>query len=231
MSGRTAIVTGAFGAFGRVLARTLASQGHRLALVDAAPAAPAEIATGFAGELLLAGVDLTQPQAARAAVATVRERLGEIDTLVNVAGGFTWQTIEAGDLETWQRMYATNVAAALNACQAVLPGMLGAGRGCIVNVGAAAAARAAAGMGAYTAAKSAVTRLTEALAEEVKDRGVRVNAVLPSIIDTPANRAAMPDADPGRWVPPEALADVVAFLVSDGARAIHGAGIEVRGRC
>ena len=124
-----------------------------------------------------------------------------------------------------------NLRTAVVCCKAALPALLERGAGCIVNIGAgAAAARAAAGMGAYTASKAGVQRLTESLAEEVKDRGVRVNAVLPGTIDTPRNRADMPDADVARWVAPEAIADVIVFLASDAARAVTGASIPVFGR-
>lgn len=230
MSSRTIIVTGAFGALGQVLARTLAARGDRLVLVDAAPAAPEALATEFNGHLLLPAVDLGRPEGARAAVAQAQSAFGAVHALVNVAGAFRWETIEAGDPATWQSMFSINLMTALHACQAVLPALLAAGGGRIVNIGAGAAARAGMGMGAYAASKAGVLRLTEALAEEVKDRGITVNAVLPSIIDTPANRRDMPDADFSRWVAPGALADVVAFLLSDGARAITGAGIPVVGR-
>jgi NAD(P)-dependent dehydrogenase (short-subunit alcohol dehydrogenase family) len=127
-------------------------------------------------------------------------------------------------------MFATNVRTALLASQAALPHLLARGRGRIVNVGANAAAHAGLGMGAYAASKSAVARLTEAMAEEFKDRGITVNAVLPSILDTPANRADMPKADPSRWVSPAALAQVIVFLLSDAAAPITGALIPVKGR-
>jgi NAD(P)-dependent dehydrogenase (short-subunit alcohol dehydrogenase family) len=127
-------------------------------------------------------------------------------------------------------MFALNVRTAVLASQAALPHLLARGQGRIVNVGAAAASQAALGMGAYAAAKSGVARLTEAMAEEFKDRGITVNAVLPSILDTAANRAEMPDADPTRWVQPQALARVVLFLLSGDAAPITGALIPVRGR-
>lgn len=231
MSTPVILVTGAFGALGRAVVRRLAADGARLALLDAAPAVPEALATEFAGQLLQPGLDLSQPAAVQAAVAAAQARFGAIDGLVNIAGGFRWETLEAGSADSWQAMFSINLLTAVNCCQAVLPAMRAAGRGRIVNVGAGAAARAAtAGMGAYTAAKAGVMKLTEALAEETKLQGLNVNAVLPSIIDTPANRRDMPDADPARWVAPEALADVVAFLLSDAARAITGAGIAVSGR-
>jgi NAD(P)-dependent dehydrogenase (short-subunit alcohol dehydrogenase family) len=150
--------------------------------------------------------------------------------LVNIAGGFRWEKLEDGDPETWDQQYAMNLRTAVVCCKAALPAMLERGAGRIVNIGAAAAARAGAGMGAYTAAKAGVLRLTESLSEEVKDRGLTVNAILPGVIDTPRNRSDMPDADFSRWVAPEAIADVILFLASDAARAVTGAAIPVQGR-
>jgi len=160
----------------------------------------------------------------------VTAAFGGVDVLVNIAGGFTWETIETGSIATWERMFAMNLKTALHACQAVLPHLIAKGAGRIVNIGAAGASKAGAGMGAYAASKSGVLRLTEALSEETKDRGLTVNAILPGIIDTPTNRKDMPDADHARWVAPEAIADVVSFLLSDAARAVTGVGIPVMGR-
>jgi NAD(P)-dependent dehydrogenase (short-subunit alcohol dehydrogenase family) len=122
-----------------------------------------------------------------------------------------------------------NARSILHTARAVVPHMLAAGQGCIVNVGAAGAARGGAAMGAYAASKSAVARLTESMSAELRERGVRVNCVLPTIIDTPENRAAMPKANPALWVAPADLANVIAFLASDAARAVHGASIPVAG--
>lgn len=230
MSHPVYIVTGAFGALGQVVVRTLASQGARIAALDAAPSVPEALQREFAGHLLLPGCDLARADATEAAVASVLAHHGRIDGLVNVAGGFRWETIAEGDPATWDLMFTMNVKTALHACRAALPALKASGAGRIVNIGAGAAARAGLGMGAYAASKAGVMRLTEALAEETKDQGVRVNAVLPSIIDTPVNRKDMPDADFSRWVAPEALADAVAFLLSDASRAITGAGLVVNGR-
>lgn len=175
------------------------------------------------------GVELSDPASVATAIAAIRERTDRLAGLANLAGGFAWEKASEGSLATWDRMYRDNLAATVAMSQAALP-LLRAGRGSIVNVGAASATRAAAGMAAYAAAKSGVARLTEGLAEELKDEGVRVNAVLPSVIDTPANRAAMPDADFDCWVRPDALAKVIAFLLSDEAEAITGACIPVTGR-
>jgi len=230
MQDKTVIVTGAFGALGRVVARTLAAQGAMLALLDAAPTVPEALAAEFANHLLLPGVDLASQAATQVAVAQAVARYRTLDAVVNIAGGFRWETVADGDPATWDALFTVNVKTTLHVCRASLPHLLERQGGRIVNIGAGAAGKAAAGMGAYAASKSGVLRLTEALAEETKDRGLAVNAILPGIIDTPANRKDMPQADVSRWVTPEAVADVVAFLLSDAARAITGAGIPVMGR-
>jgi NAD(P)-dependent dehydrogenase (short-subunit alcohol dehydrogenase family) len=156
--------------------------------------------------------------------------VGAIDTLVNVAGGFTMgEAVHETSDATWQHMLDLNSRTVLNMARAVVPHLLAARRGHIVNVAARAGLRGSARMAAYAASKSVVIRLTEALADELKEQGVNVNCVLPSIIDTARNRADMPNADHSRWVRPADLAKVIAFLVSDDARAIHGAAIPVEG--
>lgn len=223
---RVFVVTGGFGSLGRALASTLEAQGARVALLDRTQ--PPALAEDTDRRLLLGAVDLGAEGAAQRALARVVQRWQRIDGLVNVAGGFAWETLAGGSLETWDRLYAMNLRSAVAASQAVLPYLNAGGR--IVNIGALAALKAATGMGAYAASKAGVMRFTEALAEELKDRGVTVNAVLPSIIDTPANRADMPKADVDRWVTPQALSRVVAFLLSDDAAAITGACLPVAGR-
>jgi NAD(P)-dependent dehydrogenase (short-subunit alcohol dehydrogenase family) len=191
---------------------------------------PDGFAREFAAHLVLPGVDLSKADATQAMVAQVVARCGGLDAVVNIAGGFRWETVADGDPATWDALFTMNLKTALHVCKASLPHLLGRDGARIVNVGAGAAAKATAGMGAYAASKAGVLRLTEALADETKDRGLTVNAVLPGIIDTPANRKDMPQADFSRWVAPQALADVVAFLLSDAARAITGVGIPVTGR-
>ena len=216
-------MTGGFGALGRAVGDALLASGARVALVDLAPA-PAALP---AGALPCGGVDLCDARATQHCLDSVAERFGGLDGIVNVAGGFAWEPVEHGAVATWDRMYAMNVRTALLASQAALPHLLRQGRGRIVNIGAMAANHAQAGMGAYAAAKAGVARLTEAMAEEFLERGITVNAVLPSIIDTPANRAAMPGADTGHWVAPAALARVVLFLLSDASAAVTGALLPV----
>jgi NAD(P)-dependent dehydrogenase (short-subunit alcohol dehydrogenase family) len=179
--------------------------------------------------VLIGGVDLTSPAAASSAIADAAKQLGGLDGLVNIAGGFRWETVASGDIATWDFMFNVNVRTAVNAARAALP-LLKAPGGRIVNIGAAGAIKAATGMGAYAASKAGVAKLTEALADELKDKGVTVNAVLPSIIDTPVNRADMPNADFERWVKPGQIADLIVFLLSDCSSAITGASIPITGR-
>ena len=230
-SGKVVVVTGAFGVLGAAVARAFAAHGARLAALDLAMHPPEALAAELGEQhLLLGGVDLGELESSRRAMAAAAMRFGGIDVLVNVAGGFQWQTLLEGDVETWDQLYRMNLRTAVVACKVALPALIERGRGAIVNVGAGAAARASAGMGAYTASKAGVQRLTESLADEMKEHGIRVNAVLPSIIDTPRNRADMPNADHSRWVRPEALAEAVMFLASDAASAVTGAALPVRGR-
>lgn len=226
MDGKVVVVTGGFGALGRVVAELAVRRGARVAALDRATAAPDRFFTS--GDMLLLGeVDLADAAAANQAMDAVAARFGGIDVLLNIAGGFRWQTLAEGDPATWSDLFAINVTTALHACRAALPRLIER-RGRIVNVGAAGALKAAAGMGAYAAAKAGVHRLTESLAEELQGQ-VAVNAVLPTIIDTPANRTDMPGADPAAWVAPADLAEVILFLASDRARAVTGALVPVGG--
>jgi NAD(P)-dependent dehydrogenase (short-subunit alcohol dehydrogenase family) len=232
VKGKTIVVTGAFGSLGGAVAAAAARQGAFVAALDYAAAPPAGLGDRLGSDaVLVGGIDLTSPKEAERAIVEVQQKFGRVDALLNIAGGFRWETIadSAGD-EAWDRMFAMNLKTALNAARAAIPYLLKSGAGRIVNVGAEAANRAAAGMGPYAASKAAVHRMTESLAEELKLKGVTVNAVLPSTIDTPLNRKEMPDADFSRWVAPEDLAAVMLFLASDEARAVTGALIPVSGR-
>jgi NAD(P)-dependent dehydrogenase (short-subunit alcohol dehydrogenase family) len=225
MNGKVIVVTGALGALGKVVAQAALARGARVAGVDHAqaqtPATPTRIEFG--------GVDLSDAAQAKTAIDTAASHFGRLDALINIAGGFAFETVAEGDSKTWQRMYALNVLTALNASRAALSHLASSGAGRIVNIGAMGALQAGAGMGAYAASKAGVHRLTEALAAEWKGK-ITVNAVLPSIIDTAANRASMPNADFAKWVTPQELAEVILFLASDAASAVTGALIPVSGR-
>ena len=221
---RTLVITGGHGVLGRAVLEAARADGLNLAVVDHARGQ-----TAPDGVLELGGVDLTDPAAAEQAMAAVIECFGRLDALLNIAGGFVWQTIDDAE-PAWDRMFALNLKTALNASRAALPFLKQSPEGRIVNVGANGALKAAAGMGAYAASKSGVHRLTESLADELKTTAVTVNAVLPSILDTEQNRKDMPDADPAKWVQPADLARVMLFLASPDSRAITGALIPVTGR-
>ncbi|AGI22122.1 SDR family NAD(P)-dependent oxidoreductase [Pseudomonas sp. MT3] len=219
-------ITGGFGYLGSVVGQAFAAAGWQVALLDRAvsPRYPQ------AGALSLGSVDLTDSAAARTAIDQAAEHFGGLDALINVAGGFHWETLADGDVDTWDLMYRINLRTAVVSSQAALAHLKARGHGRILNIAATAATRAALGMGAYAAAKAGVMRLTEALAEELKDARITVNALMPSIIDTPQNRTDMPDAEFDRWVRPEQLAATLLFLASDNAAAITGACIPVTGR-
>ena len=224
--GKTCLITGAAGNLGRAVAGAFAAEGASLVLMDLREE-HLRSAYGNEGEgRRFAPADLRDAQSvARALPAGVR-----IDVLCNIAGGFRMgQPVHETSDDTWDLMLGLNAKSVVNCARAVVPGMLAAGGGKIVNVAALAGLAGKANMGAYIVSKSAVIRLTESMSAELRDKGINVNCVLPSTIDTPQNRKDMPKADPRRWVTPEALADVVLFLASDAARAIHGAAIPVNG--
>jgi NAD(P)-dependent dehydrogenase (short-subunit alcohol dehydrogenase family) len=228
MPAKTVIITGAFGTLGRAAVDVFAGAGYRVAAVDLHSEPPAALSKALGEQLLsIEGCDLTNPGHAAAAVERTVAHWGGVDALINIAGGFVWETLAEGSPATWDRLYALNVKTCANMCRAAVPHLLASG-GRIVNVGANAALKAAAGMGPYAAAKSGVHRLTEALAEELKGK-VAVNAVLPSILDTPPNRADMPKADFTTWVAPAALAEILLFLASEAAGPITGALLPVTG--
>jgi 3-oxoacyl-[acyl-carrier protein] reductase len=225
MDGKVIVVTGALGALGKVVAEVALARGARVAGVDYGTsqiaATPDRIEFG--------GVDLSDAAQAKKAIDAVASHFGRLDALVNIAGGFAFETVAEGDPKTWQRMHALNLLTALNASRSAIPHLTASPSARIVNVGAMGALQAGSGMGAYAASKAGVHRLTEALAAEWKGK-ITVNAVLPSTIDTAANRASMPKADFGKWVTPQELADVILFLVSDAASAVTGALLPVSGR-
>jgi len=221
-------VTGGFGILGRAVGEAAIAAGAKVALIDRARR-PDNLSASLAGALALGEMDIATAEGAGRAIDGVVRQLGGVDGLVAVAGGFRFERLEEGDLATWDLMYTINLKTAVATAKAALPLLL-ARQGRIVTISAGAAMKSGAGMGAYAASKAGVARFTESLSEEVKKRGMTVNAILPSIIDTPQNRADMPKADFSAWVRPEEIADAVVFLLSPQASAITGALIPISGR-
>jgi len=217
------VVTGGLGSLGRAVTAAAAASGATVVSVDFVDGTPEP------GVESTPAVDLGDAEAAKTAFSAIADKYGRIDGLVNIAGGFAWETVVDGSIDTWDKMYQMNVRTAVNATKAALPHIPSSG-GRIVNISAAGSVKADMGMGAYAASKSGVSKLTEALAVELKSKNITVNAVMPSIIDTKVNRTDMPDADFSTWVTPTALANVILFLLSDGAEAVTGALIPVTGR-
>jgi len=228
VNGRRLAVTGGFGSLGAAVALAARAAGAEVAAIDRADSAPPALAT--AGVHAIGAADLADEPGARRAIDAAAQVLGGLDALVNIAGAFRWETLADGSLDSWDLLYHANLRTAVCASKAALPHLRASRAGRIINIGANAAFRAAAGMGAYTASKAGVMRFTEALADELKPDDITVNAILPSIIDTPPNRRDMPDADYSKWVTAQQLADVILFLVSDRAGAITGALLPVVGR-
>lgn len=224
MSQRVVAITGGYGALGRAVVEAAQARGLSVAVIGRTPPR-----TPNPDVFEINGVDLTDAAQAKTAIDAVAARFGRLDALLNIAGGFVWSPVE-GEGDEFDRMHALNVKTTLNASRAALPHLKASSEGRIVNIGANGAIKAGQGMGAYAASKAGVHRLTEALAEELKSTSVTVNAVLPSIIDTAANRADMPGADPAKWVAPADLAAVILFLASPEARAVTGALIPVTGK-
>lgn len=219
-------ITGGLGALGLVMGEEMVKRGHEVILIGRSMSRQINLP----GAHVMADVDLSDLDTASQSFSEIQTKFKALNGLVNLAGGFDMAPLESRNIDIWDRLYNLNLRTAVTACTAALPLLLES-KGHIVNVSAFATLEVKAGMGAYTASKSGVTRLTEALSDECRDRGVTVNCVLPSIIDTPANRASMPEADFSRWVSPSSLTRVISFLLSEDARDINGAAIPVRGRC
>lgn len=220
MKGKVVVVTGGLGFLGKAVIAAAKAAGATTVAID--------LVEGESdADLTLGGVDLVD--GAGPAFEQVVKQFGGIDGLANIAGGFTWTPVADSALDAWTSVYRANLGTTLGATVAALP-HLKERDGAIVNVAAAAAAAAGLGMGPYAAAKAAVLRLTESLAEELKEGSVRVNAVSPTIIDTPINRTHMADADFSKWVHPADLARTICYLLSEDARAITGANLLTAGR-
>jgi len=219
---RIAVVTGAFGILGEAVCAALLANGDRVARVDYAQPRAA-----LAGCVDFGGVDLADVDCANQTIDAIVETMGPPDILINVAGGFTWETLSDSTMESWSRMFSMNAMTCLNMTKAALPQLRNRPNARIINIGSMSATSAAAGMATYAASKTAVHKITEALAAELADTYCTVNAVLPNVIDTPTNRADMPDADFSKFVQPAAIADLILFLASPASRGISGALIPV----
>jgi NAD(P)-dependent dehydrogenase (short-subunit alcohol dehydrogenase family) len=228
LDNRTVIVTGASGNLGKAVAKAFGELGANLVLVDLNHDSLRAAFGSTNDHRLFAPANLLEMAQATSVAQAALVRFGRIDVLCNIAGGFRMgETVHETTDENWNFLFDINTRTLLHAVRAVVPHMLAAGSGKIVNVGAFAAQKGVAQMGAYTASKATVIRMTEAMAAELREKNINVNCVLPTIIDTPENRAAMPKANPAKWVAPSDLANVIVFLASDAARAVHGAAVPV----
>lgn len=232
-TGRVVLITGATGALGQAVVRQFHQAGATLALCAREDAALSQRFADLALDpqhLLVGGIDLRQPDDCDRLARAIEERFGRLDALVNTVGGYVaGSPVHETPLDDWELMLAMNLRTAFLVSRAIAPLLIRSGGGAIVHVSGRAGLAGFAGGAGYCAAKAGVIRLTEALSAELKEHGVNVNCVLPGTIDTPANRAARPDADFSRWVAPDALGEVILFLCSPAARAIHGAAIPVYG--
>ncbi|MDW8051726.1 MAG: SDR family NAD(P)-dependent oxidoreductase [Armatimonadota bacterium] len=232
-TGKVVLITGATGALGRVVARQFHQAGATLALCARNQTLLSQLFADLAlspQHLLIGGVDLRLPEDCDRLARAIEKRFGELHALVNTVGGFTaGPPVHETPVEAWEQMLEMNLRTAFLVSRAIVPLLLRAGGGAIVHVSGRAGLAGFAGGAGYCVAKAGVIRLTEVLAAELKEHSINVNCVLPGTIDTPANRAARPDADFERWVSPEAIGEVIMFLCSPAARAIHGAAIPVYG--
>ena len=229
-SNKVVVVTGAAGALGQAVEQHFIDGGARVVCLDISDEVLEASFPERTGEHIFRACDLTDRASCESAVLGILAATDKIDILANIAGGFMMgdPLHETTDI-TWDFLFNLNTRSIMNMAAAVVPHMLGAGSGKIVNVAARAAQTGVATMGPYTASKAAVMRLTESMALELREGGINVNCILPGTIDTPRNRSDMPHADHSRWVPTADLAEVVGFLASDAARAVHGAGVPVDG--
>ena len=228
------VITGAVGNLGAATARRFQQAGAKTVLVDRSPDRVREAFKDIADSpdhLLAGGVDLSDAASLDKLIEQTVGKFGRVDVLVNTVGAFRGgKPMHEADPADWDFLFNANVRTTLLCCRAVIPQMLRQKHGKIINVSSREGLEAHAGFAAYSASKSAVLRLTESLSAELKASDINVNCIMPSVIDTPQNRAAMPDADFSKWVVPEAIADVIAFLASDASRAINGAAIPVYGK-
>ena len=234
LENQVAIITGAVGNLGVATARAFQSAGAKTVLVDRSPDRVCEVFKDIVDSpdhLLAGGVDLSDAASLGKLIEQTLARFGRVDALVNTVGGYRGgKPVHEADLADWDFLFNVNVRTTLLCCRAVIPQMLRQSRGKIINVASRDGLHGSAGYAAYSASKSAVLRLTESLAEELKASNINVNCIMPGTIDTPQNRAAIPNGDFSKWVEPGAIAEVIQFLASDAARAVNGAALPVFGK-
>ena len=236
-TGKTVLITGGSGNLGRAVAAAFAGRGARLVLADRSPERLEAVGQALAAEhpgleWLAHPADLTDPASVNALIEAAAARFGQVDVLVHTVGGFTMgPKVADGDLDGLRAMFELNVTPLfLTAGRAARHMLEHEVKGKIVVVLARSGLKGIAGQSAYTSSKAAAQRVMESLALEVRDKGIHVNGVLPSIIDSPANRADMPNADFSKWVPPADLAEAIVFLASEAANALYGVSLEVYNR-
>jgi Dehydrogenases with different specificities (related to short-chain alcohol dehydrogenases) len=230
LAGKVAIVTGGTGGLGVAVVERLLMAGATVIISYVYQDAFQRLAERLPAVIGIQ-LDLTDETATRSAYTTIANAHGGIDILVNAAGGFAGgEPVHQTSWELWQSQIDINLKTAVISCAAAIPHLITRGGGAIVNVSSRTATQSGANLAAYAAAKRAVLQLTEALAVELRPHNITVNTVLPSVIDTPANRAAMPKANYEVWVKPAEIAEVIHFLVSPAARIISGAAIPVYGQ-
>jgi NAD(P)-dependent dehydrogenase (short-subunit alcohol dehydrogenase family) len=230
LSESVVLVTGGAGALGQAVVAWFTDRGANVAVLDYSDELLSSAYPQPSSQHAYIACDLTDRESTAAAVGRVEREFGRIDILANIAGGFLMgESVHETSDKTWDFLFDLNTRSILNTAAAVVPIMLSNGGGKVVNVAARAGIAGAAAMGAYTASKASVMRLTESMALELREQSINVNAVMPSLIDTPRNRADMPDADYSKWVAPSDIAEVIGYLASDAARAVHGACVPVDG--
>ena len=224
VNSRNIVVTGAAGALGRAVVQYFLDEGARLALLDQKLE---HLTSAFPGldnsQHLLLEADVTSSTSMRATATSVLDAFKHVDVLVHIAGGFEMgDEVHALGRESWDRMMNLNAWSFVAVSQAFVPSMIDHKAGRVIAVTAKTASRGLGSMSAYIASKSALQRLVEASAAELAPHGITVNSIAPSVLDTPANRQAMPDANPDGWVSTAVAAKTIGFLASPGAASLHG---------
>lgn len=230
---RIAIITGGTGALGKTVVLAFLDEGAKVVctyIVDEELKYYPSLTENQKSNLAFIQADVTKEKSVAETVQKTLERFGRIDILVNIVGGFTYAKAVDTTEKVWDSMMNINLKSTFLCSKAVLPHLISQNYGKIINISSRPGLKGSAGVGAYAASKAAVLNLTETIADEVREYEINVNAILPSTIDTPANRKSMPESDFSKWVKPEEIARIIVFLASDDSKPISGAGIPVYGK-